>query len=279
LRWLSKDADRVAALTTQPAGCEAGGLDRQVMLGKIAFESPALLGGAAGRMELACSSCHLNGRGNPAFLLEGVSDKAGTADVTSSIFSKVRGNQTFDPKPIPDIALRDGKQIADRKGFEFRAKVHGLVVEEFDGQEPPAQVFEALLAYLDALGPGACGAEEQTALMERELFGAEAAYDAARDGAGELEVEARLFYLRAARLRLSLIHERYGAPGHAALRARLTAISREMGGMAEAIRTGARFDAAAPDWNDLAGDLLAAQGTSLYDPEALRAALAAEKPG
>jgi hypothetical protein len=83
LRWLAPDADKVKLLTSIPRSCDertTAGDERQIVLGKLAFESPALLGGAAARMGLSCSSCHLNGRGNPDFFIEGVSDKPGTAD-------------------------------------------------------------------------------------------------------------------------------------------------------------------------------------------------------
>jgi hypothetical protein len=158
--------DPVAFLTTRPVQCGHHAMRKpfndgqwtidQRDVGRLAFESPALLGGQAARQGLSCSSCHLNGRGNADFHIENVSGDAGTADVTLSLFSKVRGDGTFNPVPIPDVAARDGHQIKDRKSAAFRAKVHGLIVEEFDGQEPPPYVFEAVIGYLDALDIGAC---------------------------------------------------------------------------------------------------------------------------
>ena len=173
LRWLAPGADKVKFLTTRPASCirprapdeavitfgngDVRTSEQTLEIGRLAFESPALLGGAAARMGLSCSSCHLNGRDNPAFFIEGMSSAAGTADVTSSLMSKVRGDGTFNAVRIPDLAAKDGKQIKDRRSAEFRTKVHGLIVEEFDGQEPPADVFNSVLLYLDRLdASGGC---------------------------------------------------------------------------------------------------------------------------
>ena len=283
LRWIAKGADRVEVLTSLPPACETAPPDSATAekrrLGKIAFESPALLGGAAARMGLACSSCHLNGRGNPDFFLEGLSGKPGTADVTSSVLSKVRGNQDFDPRPIPDIALRDGKQIKDRTGLEFSAKVHGLVEEEFDGQQAPAQVFDAVMAYLDGLDPSACVSQARVPLgVERDIDAVSAAF---RAGSGaELDRASQVFFMRAARFRLERIHERFAAPGQAALRERLVRLSRSLGDAAERIRAGdnpVAEDFIQPEWAEWRAALKAEEPRSLYNPDVLRAMLAAEE--
>ena len=280
LRWLAKDADKIAFLTTQPVACETvSDSPQQADLrkrGRLAFESPALLGGAAARMELSCASCHINGRGNPDFFLEGVSADAGTADVTSSLLSKVRGDGVFNPTPIPDIALRDGKQIGDRRSPEFFTKVHGLIVEEFDGQEPPAPVIDAVIDYMDGLDPSACapGASKVAIGLSADLDAAEAAYDiAARPGADQA---TRIFYLRVARLRLGRIHERFAGPGLAPQRRELLMLSDGFGVMAGSVRTGAPVTRIAPDWPALGAHLAKGEKLSLYDPAAVRAALAEE---
>jgi hypothetical protein len=273
LRWIARGSDRVAVLTRLPPSCEAAGETEQRRLGKIAFESPALLGGAAARMGLACSSCHLNGRGNVDFFLDGLSDKAGMADVTSSVLSRVRGDGNFNPKPIPDVGLRDGKQIKDRRGAEFAAKVHGLVEEEFDGQVAPKPVFDAVIAYLDGLDPAACGTRAVWVDPLRDLDAVHAAYDGAL---AAQDKDVSLFYLRAARARLERIHERYAAPEQGAIRQELVDISRGMEVLADAIRTDRKISVFEPGWDKLLVRLLGEAPRSLYDPEVLRAALAAE---
>jgi hypothetical protein len=280
LRWVAEGTDKVIFLTTLPAACETQPASpeqaAQRYLGKIAFESPALLGGTAARMELSCASCHRNGRGNPDFFLKSLSDKPGTADVTSSVMSRVRGDGNFNPVVIPDIAMRDGKQIKDRKGAEFRTKVHGLVVEEFDGQEPPPYVFDALGAYLDGLDPSACvsGAPSERASLTRDFSAAEAAYNAASDPS--LDQASKLFYLRVSRFALGRIYERFVGPELAAQRRELLTFSNGIGQMAEAARIGRAATFPEADWVELLERLGDGAAKSLYNASAIRAAFAGE---
>ncbi len=283
LRWIAPGADKVKALTMLPADCSpfpigVGKADSDTAnmnvrgLGKLAFESPALLGGAAARMGLSCSSCHLNGRGNPDFFVEGVSGAPGTADVTSSLFSKVRGDGTFNPVPIPDLAARDGKQIKDRKSPEFRSKVHGLVVEEFDGQEPPPEVFEAVLAYLDSLDIARCPNPDAQAAQTYGLD-VEAAINASIDAQQpDTMPDVALFNIRVARERLERLHERYAGDELEATRRKLMTMSQAMANNAARIRDG-KSPAPLDEWVSLSIALEAGAKKSLYNPGVLRAAL------
>jgi hypothetical protein len=289
LRWMAPGADKIRALTTRPAACERlngpfepapdGPLSvTRRDIGRLAFESPALLGGAAARMGLSCSSCHLNGRDNPDFFVKGVSGAPGTADVTSSLFSKVRGDGTFNPAPIPDLAARDGKQIRDRKSAAFREKVHGLVVEEFDGQEPPPYLFEALLDYLDSLDISECSnpAERRPVTASVDIGAASLALNAAVDLLQQQKVEDALMMTRIARHALELAHERYIASDQRPIRERLIAASRAIQQWAESVRIGDR-PPAPTDLVDGLGSFIYSQPTghqSLYNPDILRAALA-----
>lgn len=279
LRWIAPGADRVKALTEQPASCLRQGPlatpDIDQMIGELAFDSPALLGGAAGRMGLSCASCHRNGRDNPAFLIDGVSGAPGTADVTSSLFSKVRGNGAFDPTPIPDLVARDGNQNRDRGSEAFRLKVHGLVVEEFDGQEPPSLVFEGLLAYLDELDTARC---PDASGMERiELRTDTSAVTSALGIAGfsGIPKDVSILLVRIARERLERIHERFAGPGFAREREEILAFSRKLAGEADTLRAGGELSAAL-SWSgtELWERLRDAEPRSLYSPDVLRAALA-----
>jgi hypothetical protein len=275
LRWLAAGADKVKFLTVLPASCETPATGEEAHLrlrGKLAFESPALLGGAAARMGLSCSSCHLNGRGNPQFFLEGVSDKPGTADVTSSLLSKVRGDGNFNPVPIPDVGLKDGKQIRDRKSEEFRVKVRGLIVEEFDGQEPPAAVLDALITYLDGLDPAACATDSEPFRPVDDFRAAQAAYESAVEPFSSREVS--VFYLRVARFRLERLYERLPAAADVSLRGDLVSLSNDLGNVAEAVRSERIATFLEPDWMDLLDRLGDAEARSFYNSAVLRAALA-----
>jgi len=276
LRWVAPQADAVNALTIAPVACELPapkapdehGL--KLTFGRIAFESPGLLGGAAARMGLSCSSCHINGRGNAHFFVAGVSGDPGTADITSSLFSKVRDNGTFDPVAIPDLAARDGAQMKDRKSQAFRDKVRGLIVEEFDGQEPPPDVFEAVLAYLDSLDIAYCATPAATEMLDYSDD-----YEALRSAsailaANDAPADVKLFYVRAARERLERLHERILADEP---RRQLEALSARFASAAEAIRAGQGAPGLAEDVASLIGPLVDAADRSLYNPDVLRAAL------
>lgn len=283
LRWIAPTSDRVSVLTMAPVDCESreteppsadglSALQDKVDLGRIAFESPGLLGGAAARMGLSCSSCHINGRGNRDFFVEGVSGAPGTADVTSSLFSKVRGNGAFDPVPIPDLAARDGKQIRDRKSEAFRDKVRGLIVEEFDGQPPPAYVFEAVLAYLDSLDVRHCAEPAARATVDFLDDFTAVVSAAALVSQRAAPSDVTLFYIRAARERLERMHERY--PASRDVLAGLETLSQEFAAAADAIRAGGEPKRFSSDRIlKLAGPLVRGANTSLYNPETLRAAL------
>lgn len=278
LRWVAPGADAVKVLTTAPVACEQK-LSREsreeefrVTLGRIAFESPALLGGAAARMGLSCSSCHINGRGNPDFFVEGLSGAPGTADVTSSLFSKVRGNGTFDPVAIPDLAARNGSQFKDRKSKAFRDKIHGLIVEEFDGQEPPPQVFDAVLAYLDTLDVNHCA--DPAAVKRVDYLDDYGAVLSASTVLVETEttVDEKLFYIRVARERLERLHERFPGRGEASVE--LEAVSARFAELAAAIRAGQPGPNVAGGVLRMIGPLVQEADRSLYNPDVLRAVLA-----
>ena len=91
----------------------------QIKLGRIAFHSPRLLGGQAGRMGLNCNSCHVAGRDNPRFQLEPVSGKPGTVDLTHAFFNSSGFDQIVNPVPIPDLSKRDGLKFEVRETVDF----------------------------------------------------------------------------------------------------------------------------------------------------------------
>ena len=282
LRWIAPGADIVRALTTEPVSCRValestGSVTvlknnvsyKNIDVGRIAFESPALLGGAAGRMGLSCASCHVNGRDNPDFFIDGVSGAPGTADVTNSLFSKSRGNGAFDPTPIPDLAARDGKQMQVRKGEAFLAKTHGLIVEEFDGQEPPQQMLYDVIAYMDGLTLCADRDARQALTAQTDMETATTAFWIAWG----LAPEGRRIMARAARERLERLHERFIAAGQADVRDALLTASRAIGAWMDA--PDAAGEAAVVEALAVAARLVTReQGRSLYAPEVLRAALA-----
>jgi hypothetical protein len=283
-QWLAAGADRVRALSRQPVECLVLPSDRarrlSVEVGRAAFRSPTVLGGQAARAGLACETCHRAGRTNRDFAFPGVSGPAGTADVTSSLFSTHRGDGMFNPRPIPDLGgARSALKIDQApQGRALEGFIHGLVTQEFDGPEPTPAVLGGLADYVRALSPTACprgsGAPVTLAgLMED----ARRAVDAAARLAASGDRASAVVMVQAARARLFLIDERYADPVLARERGRLRAADRRLGDLAEALRRDAP-DATAGlarwtmDSETLEAALDRRQPRSLFDPRRLAAA-------
>lgn len=284
LHWITRDADPVRAVATQPAEClrlPADPAERlSVEVGRAAFRTPVLLGGQAARASLACETCHRDGRSNPDFHFPGVSGAPGTADVTDPLFSSHRGDDTFDPRPIPDLSGPKAALKIDQApgGRALQRFIHGLVTEEFDGPEPPPAVLDGLAAYVRALGPDACPP------VVRQVVDARLLMDDARRAlaAARLEIKAgdratAVVMLSAARARLGLIDERLAGAALAPLRTRLRQASLELAQAQETLRAGRDppprvFELWLARARPLEADLVAAEPASLFDPDRLRLA-------
>lgn len=149
--WLSSNitpSDKLFSLTNKPTECLNPDAPAIATLGRLAFESPALLGGQASRISLSCASCHPSGRTNPHFFIKDISSIPGSADITHSFFSSTGGNNTLTAVTIPDLARLDQSKIKNRQSIEFRNKLRQLIEVEFDGQRPPTIIIDALQTYL-----------------------------------------------------------------------------------------------------------------------------------
>jgi hypothetical protein len=282
-RWLSPSTDAAQALGSAPTECLSLAPDAdtayRIEVGRAAFRSSLLLGGQAARAGLACESCHREGRANPDFQFPGVSGPPGTADVTSSLFSSHRGDGIDNPKPIPDLsgpraALKVSRAQEDRALETF---IHGLVVDEFDGAEPPPAVLDGLATYVRALSPAACPPEARRPLHVADLV--EDARRAARVGLASQargDTATAVAMVQAARSRLGLVFERYDGPGLADQRAALLAADRGLADVLAQLRDGdpraaARLRAWLERSDVWSRDLVAAEPRSLFDPGRLAA--------
>lgn len=263
-------------LSAQPATCLTRD-DPLVQSGRALFATPTLLGGQAAKAGLSCASCHINGRGNPHFMLAGVSDAPGTADVTNSFFSAARGNARFDPVAIPDLAM-PGKVARDPAARTLEPFVRNLIVEEFGGEEPTPAMLAAIAAYVRAIAP--CDPDRSEARhLDDQLRAlddgmAAAALMIERDDRAGVRLS-----VAAMRHQLGLISERYAGPGFARDRAALLAASRELqaigdrgdaGPLLQRWKTG--FD------GGLAKRLRRDAARSLYNPDRLARALRPSAP-
>jgi hypothetical protein len=283
-RWLAAEGDPVRALTRQPAEClilpHAPARRLSVEVGRAAFRSPTVLGGQAARAGLSCETCHRAGRTNPEFAFPGVSGAAGTADVTSSLFSTHRGDGVFNPRPIPDLAGARSALKVDQApdGRALEGFIHGLVTEEFDGPEPTPAVLAGLANYVRALSPTACPRPADEAVSLAGLMDdARRAVDAAARLAAAGDPGSAVVMVQAARARLFLIDERYADPRLARERNRLKAADHALSDLAEALRrgapdAGARLTRWALDSQGLEAALARSEQRSLFNPRRLAAA-------
>lgn len=239
--WLVP-GERIEALSSRPAECaripnEAAARE-SFEIGRAAFRAPLLIGGQAARAELACESCHSNGRRNAAFHFPGLSGDPGTADVTSSIMSSHRGNARFDPRPIPDLAV-PVKVLRDPAKGELEPFIRGLIVEEFDGAEPSPLILRGLADYVRAIEP--CGAPREPVTVTGLLEDGRRASIAAGFAWARGDVAATRLLISAARSALGRIDERYADRELAANRVALRSADLALLGIAQAV------DRRAPD--------------------------------
>jgi hypothetical protein len=219
MRWIASAlprADTLRMLTSHPAECLTPTADpavaAQIAVGRAMFSAPLLLGGQAARAGISCAACHVAGRGNPQFAFPGVSGPAGTADVTSSLFSSRRGDGVFNPRPIPDLAIDSPKISRDPADPALRRFIHALVVEEFDGLEPPPRILDGLVAYIRALRGTCVGTIARSGAGDAD--NAMAAISAARAALAEGDAASARLLVGAARSTLGRIDERFaGNPG------------------------------------------------------------------
>ena len=274
-RWLAPES-LYAGFSREPAECYAPPADpvrrRRAEIGRIAFRTPLLLGGQAARAGLSCASCHRNGRGNPDFHFPGLSGPPGTADVTASLMSSHRGDGRANPKPIPDLGgPRAALKISrDRQSRALESFIRGLVVEEFDGPEPPVEVLDGLAAYVRALRPEAC----RPGYTRSRLAGRLDRVDEAVELALAEQGGTRRLLLAAARSQLGTVDERFAVPGGEAARELLREADRDL----RALRSGAGdIGAWRRQWPERRRRLLRLESRSLFEPARLRRALRARR--
>jgi len=285
LDWLAPGADPVTAATKAPSECLARPEDaaaaEKVEAGRLLFRSPLLLGGQAARHGLTCQTCHVNGHGNPDFFIEGVSGAPGTVDVTSAIFSEVRGDGTFNPVPIPSLV-----DAGSRTAYGHEGKVHALpefvksvIMDEFAGAEPDGPVFDAVIAYIEALRSGACPAEASAPVtLATYVDDIERGFDALRDAVKQRDAGMADALILALQSRLGEVYERYQGAGLEGGASRLADAGRRLGTLRTAIAgqsdaTRWQMTVWYQNWSDLKPKLAAEEGKSLFNPPVLRAVL------
>jgi len=122
-----------------------------VMLGEMAFSSPAILGPPARRGGISCNTCHINGTTNPGLFIPGLSATPGTFDTTGGIFNPHADNGVLDPLTTP--SLRGAHALApyghDGRTLSLRDFVRNVITNEFAGPEPSQRVLDSLVLYIE----------------------------------------------------------------------------------------------------------------------------------
>ena len=271
LRWIAADANALDVLTRQPANCyleDERNDPVDIAPGEVLFNSPLLLGGQAAKAGISCASCHRNGRGNPSFVFQGVSGAPGTADVSHGLFGKLRDDDEFNPVPIPDLAMPEGKVKVSRDDPDALARfLRAQIVEEFDGPEPSDQVIADLANYLMRLKADCADVPDEPISWNIEVTRIHTAFLQSLIYKTS-DPETSRAYIDAGRAALGRLHARFSAPEHEKIRLELVAWSK---GLQEGMRYEDHFDMAAS-----VDDLIEAHAeTSLYNRDVLRRALKA----
>jgi hypothetical protein len=280
MRWTSSAADGIRQMARRPGECLTRPRDpdaaMSLEIGRAAFRSPLILGGAAARAGLSCDSCHRDGRDNKDFHFPGLSGAPGTADVTSYRLSRLRGDLRDDPRPIPDLSgPKTRLKIAQTpESGELERFITGLVVEEFDGPQPPDRVIRGLADYVRALDPAACPGADAANTPAGVLDDADRAVAAAGRALMLGDAPTALIMIGSARTALGRLDERYAALP--ASRKLLRAADQQLLDAAEAVRAGgpdgaarlARWRATEPG---LRMRLNRDSGRSLFNPAVLAA--------
>src|SRR5262249_36125438 len=74
-----------------------------VILGEMAFSSPAILGDRARQAGISSNTCHINGTTNPRLYIPGLSTVPGTFDTTGALFNPHADNGVLDPLTTPSL--------------------------------------------------------------------------------------------------------------------------------------------------------------------------------
>ncbi len=212
VKWIASEA-QFEELSSEPTTCERPVKDSDLLsytIGSVAFRTPLLLGGQAARAGLSCASCHANGRSTKAFHFPGLSGAPGTADVTSSIMSKMRGDRVFNPKPIPDLAVDRSQVASDPNVAALDQFIRGQIVEEFDGPDPAPAILSGLASYVRTQGGKGCvKTARQPITLDSHFATLRLAVGTGEVLANQGDTKSAWLMIAGARAQLGEIHSRY----------------------------------------------------------------------
>jgi Di-haem cytochrome c peroxidase len=122
-----------------------------VMLGELAFSSPAILGDRARQAGISCNTCHVNGTTNPKLFIPGLSAIPGTFDTTGHLFNAKADDGVLDPLTTP--SLRGAHLLApyghDGRTLSLHDFVRNVIINELAGPEPSPRLLDAIVLYVE----------------------------------------------------------------------------------------------------------------------------------
>jgi hypothetical protein len=224
--WFETKSDVIRHLNKTYTECLNTPDDPQVKLGKLAFNSPRLLGGQAARMGLSCASCHRSGRDNPHFFIKQISSTPGTSDITHSFLSSEGGDGIDNPKIIPDLIAPT--RFLKRDSQQFEDFLHRLIEVEFDGRKTPEPIFNAINTYLKNTDKRYCYAQNATpsTRFENDWNNYVSALALLSDSSEAPEVKQ--FITQSARAALETLYQNVGLEPHSRVDKQLVKLSREL---------------------------------------------------
>ncbi len=269
--WFKDDYSRVVAVTARPAECVNQLANPKFNLGRLAFNSPRLLGGQAGRMGLNCASCHPAGRSEDQFFVRQISDQPGRADISHHFLSSQGGDKSFNPMPIPDLANVNTLRFKDRTNTDFDNLLTRLIEIEFDGQAVSDRVFESLKLYLSQNDIAYCRApfEKTARRLESDWGLIEDGLIALDDSIEQGDLETTKFVSSSIRSVLETFYRFYSIQPKVSIDKKLLEISRSLQRLPNADEE-RRWVTLRKLTDELAGlkhELLRHQENSFYNPD------------
>ena len=214
MAWLHSETDFVRHFSVAQTPCLRGDLtdDDQylVEVGAALFSNPMLLGGLAARERLSCASCHLAGGDNKDFKLSGLSGEPGTADVTSSIFSRVREDGIFNPKPIPDLYDLSPPQ---KDAAALRTFIESAIRDEFQGASPSPTMLASFVLFIQNLDRAACSDVPAAASLSEAIRLIRSELGLAQQALKRNDGDIADLLLVGVQTRLSRVYERFSGNG------------------------------------------------------------------
>ncbi len=288
--WLIDDKSAQFEILSQPyAKTPSHFTNRQeeiaYQIGEALFRTPIILGGQAAKARISCNSCHLSGSDNEYFLFPNISGAAGTADVSNSFFSSFRGNQNFDPVTIPNLRKKGKIPVQDEQ--KLRTFLHGLIVEEFNGNEPSDATLDFLILYLQKIAdedqnhqPSASHKGHNLSVHD-PLKIIKQSIDNIEYSIGKDDRDTAILLIAAIRHQMGLIYERYQHPKLKKVQIYILNLSKKLAQISTILRDKhandnqplMRMNEWKIQFQNLHIILIHNEKNSLYAPENLRASL------